>query len=244
MPDDAECRELVGEMVDLFRAAPTPRPLPDAATSRAFLASQEAVAVMYGWTNRVLRTGEAVLLMDANGFAAEASPLLRSMFEHVIALHWIRDQPEDAFQSLWRAWQMELAKFQDAEVPGWKLADEAVAVIDDLLSVETDGSSRRVDYLLRTRHRAMKYGLGFFYRSWLIETWTSHATYLSAKAYYEVEDEGPFIFSESSPLPPPNLPILCAAAGCAAMWIFNELLADGFLTDDLERWKSRLGPIF
>lgn len=242
MPDDAECRELVGEMVSRFRDAPTPSPLPDAVESRTFLASQEAVAVMYGWTNRVLRTAQAVLHMDADGFAAEASPLLRSMFEHVIALHWIKEQPGDAFQSLWRAWQKEVSKFREAEVADWELTDEVVAVIDDLLTIETDESSRRVDILLSTRHRAEKYGLGILYRSWLIETWTSHATYASAKAYYEVKDEGPFTLFESSPLPPPDLSLLCAAAGCAALEVVNELLGDGFLADDVERWKSRLGP--
>lgn len=244
MPDNAECREMFAEMVARFREAPLPSPLPDSEASRAFLAAQEAIAVMYGWTNRVMRSGEAVLRMDADGFAAEASPLLRSMFEHVMALHWIKEQPSDAFQSLWRAWQREASKFQEAEAADWELTDEVVALIDDLLTVETDESSRRVDNLLSTRPRAEKYGLGILYRSWLIETWTSHATYASAKAYYEVKDEGPFALFETSPLPPPDLPVLCAAAGRAALGVYNELLPDGFLTDDLESWKSQLGPTF
>ena len=244
MPDDAECREMFAEMVARFREAPMPSPLPDSEASRAFLAAEEAIAVMYGWTNRVMRTGEAVLRMDADGFAAEASPLLRSMLEHVIALHWIKEQPDDAFQSLWRAWQKEASKFQEAEAADWELDDEVVALIGALLAVETDESSKRVDNLLNTRHRAEKYGLGILYRSWLIETWTSHATYLSAKAYYEVEDEGPFAFFESSPTPPPDLPLLCAAAGRAVLEIYNEVLPGGFLTEDLANWKVRLGPTF
>ena len=235
---------MFAEMVARFREAPMPSPVPNSESSRAFLAAQEAIAVMYGWTNRVMRSGQAVLRMDADGFAAEASPLLRSMFEHVMALHWIREQPSDAFQSTWRAWQKEVSKFQEAEAADWELTDEVVALIDDLLTVETDESSRRVDNLLSTRHRAEKYGLGILYRSWLVETWTSHATYASAKAYYEVNDEGPFALFESSPLPPPDLPVLCAAAGRAALEVYNELLPDGFLTDDLESWKSRLGPTF
>lgn len=244
MPDGAECREMFAEMVERLGEAPVPSPLPDPEASVAHLAAEEAIAVMYGWTNRVLRTGQAVLRMDAGGFAAEASPLLRSMFEHVMALHWIKEQPSNAFQSLWRAWQKEASKFQQADAADWELTDEIVALIDDLLTIETDAASKRADNLLSTRHRAEKYGLGILYRSWLIETWTSHATYLSAKAYYEVEKEGPFTFFESSPLPPPDLPILCAAAGRAALEIYNEVLPSGFLADDLANWKARLGPTF
>jgi hypothetical protein len=244
MHDDADCREMFAEMVKRLGEAPVPNPLPDPELSRAHLAAEEAVAVMYGWTNRVLRTGQAVLLMESDGFAAEASPLLRSMFEHVMALHWIKEQPSDAFQSLWRAWQKEASKFRQADAADWELTEEVVALIDDLLTVETDDASKRVDNLLSTRHRAENYGLGILYRSWLIETWTSHATYLSAKAYYEVKEDGPFTLFESSPLPPPDLPILCASAGCAALEIYNEVLPTDFLSDDLANWKARLGPTF
>ncbi|GAB3854618.1 hypothetical protein GCM10028801_09040 [Nocardioides maradonensis] len=100
MPDNAECREMFAEMVERFREAPVPSPLPNSEASGAFLAAEEAVAVMYGWTNRVMRTGEAVLRMDADGFAAEASPLLRSKLEHVIALNWIKEQPDDALRQI------------------------------------------------------------------------------------------------------------------------------------------------
>ena len=165
MPNNAECREMFAEMVARFGDAPMPRPLPNSESSRAFLATQEAIAVMYGWTNRVMRSGQAVLRMDAAGFASEASPLLRSMFEQVMALHWIKEQPSDAFQSLWRAWQKEVSKFQEAEAAGWKLTDEVLALIDDLLTIDTDESSKRVDYLLSTRHRAEKWNSGFYHQA-------------------------------------------------------------------------------
>ena len=44
------------------------------------------------WTARIVRTAEAALLLDAHGLSVEAAPLLRSMLEHSIALHWLVDR--------------------------------------------------------------------------------------------------------------------------------------------------------
>lgn len=244
MPDEAACRGLFAEMIERFREAPAPRPLPGAEVSREYYAKEESVAVMYGWTNRVMRTGQAVLRMDADGFATEASPLLRSMFEHVIALHWLKEQPNDAFQSLFRGWQKDLRTYRRAEAVGWNLNDETLALIDDILNVETDDSTQKVDYLLQTAHRAEKYGLGLLYRSWLIETWTSHATLSSAKPYYEAETEGPFTLLEDNPQVPPDVSFMCTAAGLTALDIYNRLLPADFLKHDLANWRTRLGPTF
>ena len=54
MPDEAECRAVFEEMVERFHQAPSPSPIWLEEETVGGLAAAEAVAVMYGWTNRII----------------------------------------------------------------------------------------------------------------------------------------------------------------------------------------------
>jgi hypothetical protein len=229
-----------GEMVERFHQAPSPRPVWLERETVGGLAAAEAIAVIYGWTNRIVRTGQAVLRLDAAGFATESSPLLRSMVEHVIALHWVSDEPGDAFQALVRQRQQQMKTYEQANVPEWQLSEKTRALIEELLSVETEESSRYIDNLLHTAHQATAYELGALYRAWLIETWTAHASLASAGTYYMTTGVSAFVLLGDEPQEPSNVPALVAAWTLAALDIYNRVLPNDFLTDDIAAWRKRL----
>lgn len=233
-------KALFEQMVARFRQAPSPTPIWLDEVSVSDLAAAEAVAVMYGWTNRTMRTGQAALQLDATGFATEVSPLLRSMVEHVIALHWVREEPGDAFQALVRQRQKQLMTYEQTEVTGWELTDDLRDSIAVQLGIETDESSKHTDHLLHTFQRVQRYGLGALYRAWLVETWTAHASLASATTYYEARGDSEFVLLANNSDLPINVPILCSAFGLAALSVYNEVLPDDFLTDDIAEWNRQL----
>ena len=77
-----------------------------------------AVAVIHGWIARLIRTGEAALILDERGYGEEASPLVRSMHEHAIGPWWLVDQRGDAFQALSRSRSNEMRKLREAQAQG------------------------------------------------------------------------------------------------------------------------------
>lgn len=231
---------LFEQMVARFRQAPSPAPIWLEEVSVGDLAAAEAVAVMYGWTNRVMRTGQAALQLDAIGFATEVSPLLRSMVEHVIALHWVREEPGDAFQALVRQRQQQLTAYEQTEVTGWELTDDIRVRIAELLGIGTEESSKYMDHLLHTFQRVQRYGLGALYRAWLVETWTAHASLASATTYYETRGDSEIVLLADNPDVPISVPALCTAFGLAALDVYNEVLPGEFMTDDIDEWNRQL----
>jgi hypothetical protein len=174
-------------MIAAWREVPTPPSvtLPD--VTRASLSDAGAIAVIWGWTARVARTAEAALILHREGFDIGASPLLRSMLEHAIALSWVADKRGRAYQALARERADGWAQFKAAQSESWTLEGEAAALLGKAITVETDEDTLSQDYLLKTFHRAQTYSLGSLYQGWLIETWSTHATMLSAEPFFEVE---------------------------------------------------------
>ncbi|WP_300682827.1 DUF5677 domain-containing protein [Nocardioides sp.] len=244
MPTDDECRAVFEEMLARFRDLPAPETGPVDLTSFSDVAGVEALLVAYGWTARVVRTAHAAIRLDSDGFATEASPMVRSMAEHLIALHWVTEQRGDAFQALLRAWQHELSRFKEAESAGWKLDPDIIKAVDELRSLETDKASLPADALARTRHAAERYGLGVVYRAWLVESWTSHASYMSAKTYYDYDPTAALEFTlrGDDPSRPSDVTSICTAMTHAALGVYSRMLPGGILTDDLSRWSAVLGP--
>lgn len=231
---------LFGEMTEAFRSAPEPEAVDIGAGTVSALAKAEAVAVVFGWTNRVVRTGEASLILLDAGFEAEAAPLIRSMIEHAIALHWLVDTPAEALQALIRERQHQVAVLREAQASGWELSEETQRLIEEALAVETDRGSRSADRLLATRHRAIAYGLGFLYQAWLVETWDSHASRASATAYYDATatDQIPLYFEPRHTGHDRGRSVLIATM--VALAAYAQVLPDEWLTDRLSDWDGRL----
>ena len=94
---DARFRGLTREMISAWQAClPSPKVhIPD--ETRSAVSDAGAVAVIWGWTSRVARTAEAAILLHREGFNVEVAPLVRSMLEHAIALHWVVDKRGRAY---------------------------------------------------------------------------------------------------------------------------------------------------
>ncbi|GAA5161367.1 DUF5677 domain-containing protein [Ornithinimicrobium tianjinense] len=179
---------LARQLIADWEKAPGPptMALPDG--SRASGAQVDAVNITWGWTARIVRTGEAALLLSDHAFHVEASPLLRSMLEHAIALRWVVDKRGSAAQALLRDRANGYSRFQAAQHSGWRLEGEAAERLERAIAVETDDDTRIEDRHLATLHRARTYGLMNLYQAWLIETWSTHATFVSAEPYFDVDD--------------------------------------------------------
>ncbi len=111
---------------------------------------------------------------------------MRSMLEHVIALHWVVDKRGPAAQALLRARANGYKKFEDAQTLGWQLEGEAAELLQRATTVETDDDTRGEDTHLVTLHRARTYKLISLYQAWLVETWSTHATFVSAEPYLDI----------------------------------------------------------
>lgn len=185
---DGKFAALAQEMIAAWATAPAPAGirLPD--TSRASLSEVGALTVVWGWTTRVVRTAEAVLLLHDAKLDVEGAPLVRSMLEHAIAIWWIADKRGVGYQALVRARARSMELLDRAQATGWQLADEAQQLLQAGISIETDDDTKAGDYLLNAQPRAVEYGLGSFHQAWLIETWTSHASLMSAQAYFTYDD--------------------------------------------------------
>jgi hypothetical protein len=184
---DGRLIELTEDMIATWRAAPSPPPvdLPD--ISRASLSDAGAAAVVWGWTARVMRMAECALLLHRSGFDLELAPILRSILEHAIALPWVADKRGRAYQTLARERAGGWSRFEKAQSQVWTLEGEAAALLKSASNVETDADTYSENTLLNTLHRAQAYDLGPLYQAWLLETWSTHATLMSAEPFFEVD---------------------------------------------------------
>jgi len=134
---------------------------------------------------------EAALLLHRNGFDVEVAPQLRSMLEHSIAIQWVADKRGAAYQALARERAESWAKFKAAQDTGWKLKGDAADLLEQAVTVETDDDTHSEDTFIHTFHRALEYDLVHVYQGWLVETWGTHATMMSAEPYFDVASDEP-----------------------------------------------------
>lgn len=72
----------------------------------------EASTPAYGWWVRVVRTADAIRVLHGSGHAGEASPLLRTAMEHLLALQWLaaeRDTVASVINHDWKQWCQKFA---------------------------------------------------------------------------------------------------------------------------------------
>ena len=237
---EAKFATLFHEMAAAWRAAPEPPPLLIEGDNLKMRGEIGVVAVMHGWMARLVRSGEAALRLLRDGYGEESSPLVRSMMEHAIGLFWLIDKRGDAFQTLVRVRSEQMSRLQRAQENGWFVADESMlqAAIDQ----ETDQTGISGDHLRSVFAQAMEYDLGSFYQGWLVETWTSHPSYASARAYYVQGDdeEAPAIELLHTPMGGHReVAAAVASALHLALYAYNKVLAGQPLTDALEEWRIR-----
>ena len=186
---EARFIDLIEDMTAAWREAPNPQPVVMPDMTRASLSDAGAIAVIWGWTARVMRMAESALLLHREGFDTELAPLVRSMLEHAIALPWVADKRGRAYQTLARERADGWSRFKAAQTDAWTLEGEAAALLESAIHVETDEDTHSENTLLRTLHRAQTYNLEPLYQAWLLETWSTHATMTSAEPYFDVDPE-------------------------------------------------------
>ena len=183
-----EYKLLFHEIHELWIQAPPPQKEAIVESSRAAYSNIEAVALMHGWMNRTLRTGQAALLLSESGYSAEIPPLIRSMLEHAIGLHWVADQRGVAFQVLLRKRSRDTETLRRAQSEGWKIQGaDADALMQQAIEIETDSETIIYDSFKHVAHQARETRLGDLYQAWILETGSSHATIVSAMPYYTID---------------------------------------------------------
>lgn len=138
----------------------------------------QAAQLAYGWFARSWHTTKASLVLHDHGFDPEAAPMRRTLIEHALALAWIGDSPDEAYDAHVAAHQYEVERF--AKKPGMSRAVPK-ETLDALLALELDGGPHA--HLVHTYHLAAKYGPEGAYTGWWEETGGSHPSWRSAFPY-------------------------------------------------------------
>jgi hypothetical protein len=142
----------------------------------------------HGWYLRCHRGALAVVLLGDAGFAEEASPLRRSVIEHVVALQWLAVEGDGILDTVARAHADNSQRVRDAvESARWtsislEEADEAIA------SAAADERDPANDYLQKFAGRARRYSDAHTMVEYLVECGRSHPSYESAICYYDISD--------------------------------------------------------
>jgi hypothetical protein len=147
---------------------------------------RRTVILAHGWYVTILRTSQAILILEARSLGHEAAPLRRSLIEHSLGLVWLSEATEDAVNSvLGRYKNMNLKNLREG-VENFKdsLGDDYLKLREALSSVldfAIEGSSE--DQFLRFKHLCDRFRVRRMYMAWLRYTGLSHPTYASACAY-------------------------------------------------------------
>jgi len=236
---DAANARIITQMLDAWRSAPPPSSVTVEMTEEGFAAAY-AFVVMHGWMARVARSAEAALLLHSRGHGVEASPLIRSMIEHAMALTWIEDKRGDAFLALQRKRSGSAQRLNDSQNAGWQLDPDAQALIDTLVTTPMVGS-KAGDHLMALKHQADAYGLGGLYQAWILESGFSHPSIESARPYYVEVEEGPSFHLLYEPVDTgQEIPASVAVAVLSALIPYSRADSSGSIASQVDRWHAEL----
>src|SRR5258708_2707914 len=113
MPPEGDARRgyqpLLEELFDLY-----PRLLRGEPEVRIRTGYRQVSFLAHGWYLRCHRGIESVLLLDAAAHAEEASPIRRSIIEHVVALRWLAAVGDKILDTVARGHARETKRRGDA----------------------------------------------------------------------------------------------------------------------------------
>lgn len=150
----------------------------------------------YSWWRFICRSAEAVLLLSERGFAVEAAPVLRNVFSHAYALHWLVDNGNAAVDALIAAGIDDAESMcKKLEHTGWPIAAEYRRLLDERkasLSAPADTALHR-----KLKHESSnvydmfdRYGSAEVYPVYSHLSSLSHTSIETANAYLEWLDDG------------------------------------------------------
>lgn len=132
----------------------------------------------YGWWTRSVRTANAIGLLHRSGLAHEASPLVRTLLHHAVALKWLEERPSEALPAL--AWEHRCE--------GNRMLNKALERAWDLdptlaLPPAADKPPTGYKYLKNTEELCERVDMSNAYVAFLSESKFTHPTAISADAY-------------------------------------------------------------
>lgn len=177
--------ELHADIVALWESAPLPKPVAFGDGGRERRHTAATTAVGWGWLVRIIRTGQAAVLLEKQGFGAETAPMMRSILEHTIRLVYASKVGFEAIEVGLRERAQSIVRLRRAQESGWHLGDD---FLDQLSRAEKEASEefRHLDNFAHLAQVVKLYpGLGKFYMAWLLETQASHPTLASSQPYFQ-----------------------------------------------------------
>lgn len=140
----------------------------------------------HGWYLRCHRGVQAILLLDRAGYSEEASPIRRSVIEHVLALRWLAVEGDTILDTVLRAHACGATTIATAvSGAGWTSID--LADIEQVIAgIDPDNRDPSNDYLTRFAHRLARYGDEHTMPGYLAECARTHPGYESAVCYVEL----------------------------------------------------------
>ena len=85
---------------------------------------QWQTVVAYGWWTRIVRSARAIALLHEAGLAHEASPIVRTVLHHAMALKWLLLDPEGVLPALdYEHWKETGSMQTRAEHLGWEVGN-------------------------------------------------------------------------------------------------------------------------
>ncbi|MDQ1734131.1 MAG: hypothetical protein QOH56_382 [Pseudonocardiales bacterium] len=187
--------------------------------------------VAHGWYMRCHRGVQAVFQLEETGFQEEASPIRRSILEHVVALKWLAEQGGVVADILKRGAAHDAAKRKVALVAAnWTAVDLGLF---DAVIADQDGTDPQYDNLLHFKQRCDRFGTPHDWTTYLVETARSHPCWESAVPYMDVSTGRPLALDQPEP-------VIDQAGFCVihlfeALVAIDHMIAASHLTPELER---------
>lgn len=160
---------------------------PDSGGMLRFKSSHRQVQLIaHGWIMRVVRTCDAVMLMQRSELATESWPLRRAALEHTIALRWVAAVGDEAVDVVNRVHARSSEKRQEAQASaGWTNATWSIwaETAEDAMKATRNMSESHM--LTNVSARMEKYGHPNDLAAWFIETANSHPGWSTAAPYWD-----------------------------------------------------------
>jgi hypothetical protein len=201
----------------------------------------------YGWWRFICRSAEAVLLLSERGFTVEAAPVLRNVFNHAYALHWLVDNGDAAVDAIIAAGIDDAEGMcKKLEHTGWPIAAEYRRLLYERkanLPAPVDG-----ELLRKLKHESGnvydmldRYGSAGVYPVYSHLSGLSHTSVETANAYLEWLDDGTLqIRRDTADLGHAALTQL-AIALLQAAHVMNPLLAGNPMRASIDQAITDLG---
>lgn len=176
---DKDLDALTREILDLMHSH-TPAKIP---------ANDLGLICGIGWSVLIRKTIEAILILDATGYAGESSPLVRQAVEHLVSIEWLNANGKKGLDWLMAEHKMwaERLKKAIAKTEGWDSITPDIFEKLAAVSVPASGLDGHVKMKFET------VGKVDLYVSYLTETNFSHPTLNSANNYLDTDLKGNYI---------------------------------------------------